>query len=389
MGSAPTIPDNQLENAAALPRPADALIVYILNVGDGDSIVIEFPQQNGSRAYAVIDCNDKENPNKTLNLLNTLAPGPGTRLRFVCATHPHLDHIRHLEDILQAFPGRVDEFWDSGFRYTSATYNRLIREVVRQAATMQFLRPTSGFETYINGVQLTVLSPSIALRNRYDSYGVDPNNASIVIRADYPTPPTTGDFPSNAAAATPPTAEGRSIILGGDAQTDAWGQVMQEFPHLDEDKSNWARQIRVRQGREPLMCDVLKVSHHASKHGINLELVERMGKPSSIGISTGPGYLISSCAQEDNSDHGFPHMVAQEIMREVRDPQARKQEPHRPDHKLGIHYTAQMIDDGTPVGTPAGSIAVVFTADGEKPALYRLCEAEAANINLALARRAK
>lgn len=364
MGSAPPIRSSMLRSAVALVPAGTDLVVYVLNVGDGDAIVIQFPEVAGRRAIAVVDSNSGP---KSVTLLRELG---ATQLRFVAATHPHIDHIRGLEQILKTF--EVEEFWDSGFRYTSKTYNSIIRQVELQA--MRFICVTSGFETFINGVRVTALSPSIVLRNRYDTYGVDPNNASIVLRLEYPVTSPSQSYPAGESAAlAAQEARSRTIILGGDAQTDAWSRVVEEFPHLDKDQSNWARQIVVRQGRQPLFCDVLKVSHHCSKHGINLELVERMGDSSGTGPSEGPQYLISSCSQGPDSTHGFPHAVTQAILREVRNPHAKSGGSHNPDDddKLGIHYTAQMIEA---TGQPAGSIAVVLSEAGDPPVLYRLCD---------------
>lgn len=65
-------------------------------------------------------------------------------IRFMCATHPHFDHISGLRKVLVRFKGSVAEFWDSGFRYTSATYRALLDEVVKQAPLLRLIRSTSG-----------------------------------------------------------------------------------------------------------------------------------------------------------------------------------------------------------------------------------------------------
>ena len=237
---------------------------------------------------------------KTVALIRDLSPpAPAApRIRFVCATHPHLDHISGLRNVLTTFAGRVEEFWDSGFRFTGTTYRNLIEEVEKQGLRhrLRLLRPTSGFEFFHAGAALSILSPSISLRNRYDTYGVDINNASIVVRLTYPVgkpsleyPKTDGPPPAGDAAPNSTT-----VILGGDAQSDAWGQVLQEFPHLDPDERQWARAIAAKNGRTPLRCDLFKVSHHCSKRGINLELIERLGDTGSTFGSTGPPLLISS-----------------------------------------------------------------------------------------------
>ncbi len=373
MADMPAFPMAWLAGRSAFVPPAKALVVYILNVGDGDAIIIQFPEEDGEREYAVVDSN---NGAKTINLLKGLG---AQRLRFICATHPHLDHIRGLRAILRAFS--TEEYWDSGFLYTSKTYNAVITQVEHHA--VQLIRPTSGFQTFIGGVRLTVLSPSIMLRNRYDTYGVNPNNASIVLRLEYPRPAPSRDFPVAIGATRPTEIKSMAVVLGGDAQTDAWSRVLEEFPHLEKDQRNWVRQIQIRKGKQPLACDVLKVSHHASKHGINLELVERMGDRSGQGSSKGPRYMISSCGGQ--STHGFPHTVAQAIMREVRDPKAKTGGKHLPDHEMGLHYTAQEMDGtGKP---PAGSIAVVLEANATTPDLYRFEDGPGDDVSFSKARK--
>ena len=373
MGAAPDLSPGRLQQAAGLNLAADDLAIFFLNVGDGDSVVIRFPEESGLLTFAVVDAYKGD---KTVNLINALSAGATSppRLRFVCATHPHLDHIAGLRNVMRSFKGRVDEFWDSGFRYTGTTYRNLFTEVETQGREdrLRLLRPTSGFELFHAGALLMVLSPSITLRNRYDTYGVDINNASVVIRLTYPVlapkeqyPTTNGPPPAGDAS-----PDSTTVILGGDAQTDAWGQVLQEFPHLDPDVRQWARAIGAKTGRTPLKCDLFKVSHHCSKRGINLELLERMGDPGTGFPSKGPSLLISSCSTGAGSGYGFPHDVTQRLLREVRDPQARAGGSHKADDEVGIHYTSQQIAGGG----PAGSLAYVLKANGSAD-LYRLGDA--------------
>ena len=79
-------------------RP-ESLRVHVLNVGDGDAIVIEFPEVNGSRRYGVVDCYSSS---KTIDYLGKLGV---TDLEFVCATHPHYDHIRGMPKLLDQYKG--------------------------------------------------------------------------------------------------------------------------------------------------------------------------------------------------------------------------------------------------------------------------------------------
>ena len=381
MGNSGSVADGRLRPVAPLQLRDDDLALFVLNVGDGDALVVRFPiiVPGDPPTYGVIDSFDAD---KTIALINDLGAGP---IRFVCATHPHFDHIRGLRDVLRTFRNSVAEFWDSGFRYTSATYLRLLEEVETQAPGIRFIRPTSGFEFMHARAQVTVLSPSIALRNRYDTYGVDVNNASIVARVRYPVPAPSVQYPGSKSPAAGKPVTTRTIILGGDAQTDAWGQVIQEFPHLDLDPKNWVRQIGGGTGSQPLACDLFKVSHHSSKRGVNLELLERMGDRTGKGPSDGPRWLVVSCASGADSDYGFPHSVTQALMREVRNPQAQAGGQHKPDDELGIHFTSQTLASD---GSPLGSIAFVIGGDG-RTSLYRFRDRVTEPVDLSSARRSR
>jgi beta-lactamase superfamily II metal-dependent hydrolase len=391
LGAAPELSEGRLGPVVGLNLLADELAIFILNVGDGDAIVIRFPEEGGRTTLGVIDSFKGDKSVALIQALKPPAPAPTPRIRFVCATHPHFDHIAGLRKVLTTFDAQVDEFWDSGFRFTSTTYRGLIEEVERQgkASGLRLVRPTSGVEFFHAGALITILSPSIALRNRYDTYGVDLNNASIVTKIAYPAPRPSLDYPK--AGEPPPAAplaapKYRTVIFGGDAQTDAWGRVLDEYPHLEPDERLWARAIGAKNGRTPLRCDLFKVSHHCSKRGINLELIERLGDRGGGFPSKGPYYLVSSCASGADSGYGFPHDVSQSLMREVTNPQAQAGGIHPTDDELGIHYTAQLL---APPGVgPAGSLAYVIGADGSGR-LYRLGDAVENKVSLANARLVK
>ena len=147
-------------------------------------------------------------------------------------------------------------------------------------------------------------------------------------------------------------------------------------------KRQWARAIGAKNGRTPLKCDLFKVSHHCSKRGINLELIERLGDKATGFPSTGPPLLVSSCASGGDSEYGFPHSVTQDLLREVRDPQAKAGGVHPGDDELGIHYTAQGIGaPGAASSGPAGSLAYVMKASGSAK-LYRMGDAVEDDVTL-------
>jgi hypothetical protein len=186
-----------------------------------------------------------------------------------------------------------------------------------------------------------------------------------------------GGGQSNFAA----NSQSATLILGADAQALSWSFVATDFPYLAASDSDQARAISGGMGdRDLLAADVLKVSHHASKHGVNLELVERINPAVTIISSTanGPSY-------------GFPHTVSQELIREALDPVAGrlshhgKPRDHRADEALGIFYTCDRTDAaGNP---PAGSLAVI--TKGQRRELWRFSDAAKNRIDFDNARRWK
>src|SRR5687768_15912935 len=79
MGSAPTLNPTRLKAAAALNLAPTDLAMFFLNVGDGDSIVVRFPEEGGETSFGVIDSFKGD---KTVALINALSPaGTAPRLR--------------------------------------------------------------------------------------------------------------------------------------------------------------------------------------------------------------------------------------------------------------------------------------------------------------------
>jgi beta-lactamase superfamily II metal-dependent hydrolase len=84
------------------------LNVHILNVGHGDSIILEY-ETDGRRAYGLIDSNVRgEGEPRALTKLRYLGV---SELSFVCLTHPHRDHYRGLYQILNEYRGRIAELY--------------------------------------------------------------------------------------------------------------------------------------------------------------------------------------------------------------------------------------------------------------------------------------
>ncbi len=261
------------------------LVIHFLNVGLGDSIILEFPaDSNGNREYGLVDCN---NGDKTLDYLGKLLAKPNgssgkARLKFICATHPHSDHIRGISDVMENTV--CEEFWDSGFRHNSLTYSRILKTVWDKKIRM--LRVSSGMEWYFGRVRVTALSPSVLLRNRYGTYGVDMNNASIVLRIEHNRDNSvlmqSNEYLGNSSIEAERKAGRSVVILAGDAEFDSWAHICQEYPKIERTSTH---KPLVKKMVNYLSSALVKVAHHGSMHSTPLDVYEKM-HPEKAVIST-------------------------------------------------------------------------------------------------------
>ncbi len=336
------------------------LVYFCLNVGDADAQVLLLPEvetgtlgANGApvmrRPVMVVDAGQPTKVRKFLQKLPVSSAGavpPIERIDVLVATHPHGDHIAGISDLLSAYAGKVAEYWDPGYFHPSGNYFSIMELLAQQTDTV-YVQPCSGLRRFIGNTDVTVLTPSVALRNRYDTYGVDVNNASISLRVA--TPAGRAKLVPNKSWQLLEGVDDRhqlSLILGADSQTESWSQAMADFPQLVPSESEIAKSIgAATNNRDSLKADVLKVAHHGSKKGVNYELVDRIQ----------PELLLVSCSA--NSVHGFPHSLNQHILREAKIKLAKSGNAHDPanDHLRGVFYTCQTDT----AGATLGSIAIV------------------------------
>jgi beta-lactamase superfamily II metal-dependent hydrolase len=342
-------------------RPTD-LIYFTLNVGDGDTQLLLLPENSkGQRRAIVVDC---IRATKLFALIDTLVDAELLKqveplLALVVATHPHDDHIAGMAALLRRFgrtgpdqPNHIGEFWEPAYYHPSRSYLEMMREL--EDLDISHLQPASGTTRYMGLVKLTVLAPGIELRNKFDSYGVNINDASIALKVEFPAKRTIERAKDRTYIKLPTS---QALILGADAQTRSWAQVMVDFPQLDPAKTAVTKALRRARGYEPLNASVFKVPHHGSKHGLNLELVELMK----------PGMSIVSSVR-GGGRYEFPHALTQMALREALDPISSKPgSEYKSDPALSILYTGsrELDEKGRPGGT-LGTIAVLVGAGGRR-----------------------
>ena len=263
----------------AKPIKPDDLVIHFLNIGFGDNIVVELPADSkGKRSYGLVDCKNSAKTKDYLEKLMNGASGEQARLAFICATHPHYDHISGIPAVIKS-QYCPHEFWDSGFRHNSKAYSRILEGI--RAKNVRMLRISSGMEWYFHQVRITALSPSVMLRNRFATYGVDMNNASIVLRIEHNKENVitmkSREYKGDKSAEAKRKAGRAVVILTGDAEFDSWSHICQEFPKVE--RSSY------------LSGAVVKVAHHGSMHSTPLDVYEKIG----------PRLAVISTKQEESS----------------------------------------------------------------------------------------
>lgn len=372
----------------------DHLVYFLLNVGDGDTQLVLLPARptgdghdgktRRRRALVVDVATTKKLP----ALLDALAEEAIVDLEqeelfpLVVGTHPHSDHLGGMPQFLGRYGAQVGQFWEPGYFHPSGGFLETM-VALEDHPRIRHLQPTSGTTCFIDAVRVTVLTPGIGLRGRFDTYGVNINDASLSIRVEFPVTRVTRE----------PDEDGKhenrtylkldapwALLLGGDAQTTAWAQAAVDFPQLHRDHNpELYRSLRAATGQDPLSAHILKVPHHASKRGVNLELMERI-KPRLTLVSSVTG----------GGRYNFPHPVTVEAIREALEPIGTKAAPQRsPDHDLGIHYTGAYTNRDAE-SQPAGSIAVLVPPKrGARLRIWRLGDGPRDAIDLRNARRMK
>ncbi len=219
------------EQPEPTPGPiAGKLVVRFLNIGQGDSQVLQLP--NGQTI--LIDAGDNGKP--TVQLLRDYGV---QEIDLAIGTHPHADHIGQMVEVMRAF--KVKEFWDAGFANNpTKTYRDMLAEIKKQG--IKFAAPRRGDSRDFGEVKLQVLNPAASFID--DS----PNNASIVVRVTY----------------------GKNrLLFTGDAEIAAWRQMIES-------------------AGDKLHADLLKAAHHGSSNGTNKDILDAV-RPSIITISCAAG----------------------------------------------------------------------------------------------------
>ena len=148
-------------------KPAPNMQVHFIDVGQGDSILIQSP--NGKNM--LIDGGKKSDGDKVVAFLKS--KGVST-LDVVVATHPDADHIGGLLAVLNNF--KVNQFIDSGKVHTTQTYFELLTLIDEKNIPFKVAK-TGDLINLDSLIKTTVIHA--------DENASDSNDASIVTRVVY------------------------------------------------------------------------------------------------------------------------------------------------------------------------------------------------------------
>ncbi len=220
-----------------LPPPTGELQVHVLDVGQGDSILIVAP---GGKTALV----DASNPGQSKTIFAAMQRSGVDHIDLFVTTHAHADHIGAADEVINGTT--VKTVLDSKVPNTTKNYEDFLKAIEARGVTYIGAQPGQTFDLG-GGAVITVLAPiqPFFTKEQLRSGGNDPNANSVVVRLDY------GDF---------------SMLLSGDAEAQTEQRIIQNGGRIE--------------------ADVLKVGHHGSKYASSDEFL-RQGQFKTAIISCG------------------------------------------------------------------------------------------------------
>lgn len=203
--------ENNVTVAQSQTTQGGLLHIYYLNVGQGDSILINTP-------YGQNILIDGGPDNSVINELGKVMPFWDKTIDMMILTHPHADHIVGLVEVLRRY--QVKQVYYTGVVYSTAEFLEWLQEIQTQKIPLFIVKEHSTV-TLGDDLKLEFLYPLEDLSGKKVS---DVNNSSIVARLIY---------------------KNQKFLFTGDLQEEGESEMVAEE-------------------RELLSSTILKVGHHGS-----------------------------------------------------------------------------------------------------------------------------
>ena len=216
--------NNQNQNAY-INTNNDLLKVHYLDVGQGDSIFIELPNNE----TMLIDAAESYQSENIINYIKNLNY---QKIDYVIGTHPHTDHIGGLKDIINTFG--IGKIYMPKVVSTTKTYESLLMAIKDKNLKINTAKAgTSIIDT--DALKINILAPN-------NSTYTELNNYSVVTKITYGT---------------------TKFLFMGDAEKLSENEI-----------------------KENVSADVIKIGHHGSNTSSNIDFIKKVNAKYGI-ISVG------------------------------------------------------------------------------------------------------
>ena len=206
----------------------NTLQVHFINVGQGDSILIQVNNKN-----LLIDSGPNKSEDKLKKYLKKLNI---SKFDYIIATHPHEDHIGNMSYIINNFD--VLNFYAPKVENSTKAFETMVESLIRKDLKIKVLKANIKSIDLGKNIVVDVFSP---LSNSYE----DLNNYSPIIKISYGN---------------------TSFLFTGDAEELSENEVLN--------------------AGFDLKCDVLKIGHHGSSSSTSEKFL-KASNPSIAVISVG------------------------------------------------------------------------------------------------------
>lgn len=197
-----------------LSAEQESIFVHFINVGQGDSILVQTPENK----HILIDGGPPRSGKKVVQYLKKQNV---KKIDLLIATHPDIDHIGGLINVLKSIP--VKKALDIGKVHTTKTFMGYMYQLFKQKTPLVIAEEGKMLDVS-ETVELKVL-------NAYDS-GENNNEASLVLQLSY------GEI---------------NFLFMGDVGKEVESQLLDEYN---------------------LQADIMKIGHHGSKTSTSLSFLE-------------------------------------------------------------------------------------------------------------------